>query len=106
MSKDREKKKRPILKTVLLILTILSLLSSGFAIYEIFSLQSIENMIRYIVIGILVLIDLIIIFKTKGIFKKRPKKKHSKRIGYIIFMVLYTLICVFVGIVIFTYMVS
>ncbi len=101
MSKDREKKKRPILKTVLLILTILSLLSSGFAIYEIFSLQSIENMIRYIVIGILVLIDLIIIFKTKGIFKKRPKKKHSKRIGYIIFMVLYTLICVFVGIVIF-----
>ncbi len=101
MSKDREKKKRPILKTVLLILTILSLLSSGFAIYEIFSLQSIENMIRYIVIGILVLIDLIIIFKTKGIFKKRPKKKHSKRIGYIIFMILYTLICAFVGIVIF-----
>lgn len=101
MSKDREKKKRPILKIVLLILTILSLLSSCFAIYEIFSLQSIENMIRYIVIGVLALIDLIIIFKTKSIFKKRPKKKHSKRIGYIIFMVLYTLICAFVGIVIF-----
>ncbi len=100
MSKDREKKKRPILKIVLLILTILSLLSSGFAIYEIFSLQSIENMIRYIVIGVLALIDLIIIFKTKGIFKKRPKKKRSKRIGYIIFMVLYILICAFVGAVI------
>ncbi len=101
MRKDREKKKKSILKIVLLILTILSLLSSGFAIYEIFSLQSIENMIRYIIIGILVLIDLIIIFKTKGIFKKRPKKKHSKRIGYIVFMILYTLICAFVGIVIF-----
>lgn len=101
MSKDREKEKRPILKIVLLILTIISLLSSAFAIYEIFSLQSIEDLIRYIVIGVLVLIDLIIILKTKGICKKRPKNKHSKRIGYIIFMVIYTLICIFVGIVIF-----
>ncbi len=101
MSKDREKKRRPILKIALLILTIISLLSSAFAIYEILSLQSIENLIRYIVVGILVLIDLIIILKTKSICKKRPKNKHSKRLGYIIFMVIYTLICAFVGIVIF-----
>ena len=101
MSKDREKKRRPILKIVLLILTTISLISSAFAIYEILSLQSIENLIRYIVVGVLVLIDLIIILKTKSICKKRPKNKHSKRLGYIIFMVIYTLICAFVGIVIF-----
>ena len=37
MSKDREKKRRPILKIVLLILTTISSISSAFAIYEILS---------------------------------------------------------------------
>ena len=98
---DTDIRKKPILKITILILSIISLLSSGFAIYEIFMLESIENTIRYIVIGILILLDVLIIFKTKGILKKRPKKKHSKRIGYIIFMVLYTLICLAVALVIF-----
>lgn len=98
---DTDIRKKPILKITILILSIISLLSSGFAIYEIFMLGSIENTIRYIVIGILILLDVLIIFKTKGILKKRPKKKHFKRIGYIIFMVLYTLICLAVALVIF-----
>lgn len=98
---DTDIRKKPILKITILILSIISLFSSGFAIYEIFMLGSIENAIRYIVIGILILLDVLIIFKTKGILKKRPKKKHSKRIGYIIFMVLYTLICLAVALVIF-----
>ena len=98
---DTDIRKKPILKITILILSIISLFSSGFAIYEIFMLGSIENTIRYIVIGILILLDVLIIFKTKGILKKRPKKKHSKRIGYIIFMVLYTLICLAVALVIF-----
>mgnify|MGYP001037132840 CR=1 FL=1 len=98
---DTDIRKKPILKITILILSIISLLSSGFAIYEIFMLGSIENAIRYIVIGILILLDVLIIFKTKGILKKRPKKKHSKRIGYIIFMVLYTLICLAVALVMF-----
>ena len=98
---DTDIRKKPILKITILILSIISLLSSGFAIYEIFMLGSIENTIRYIVIGILILLDVLMIFKTKGILKKRPKKKHSKRIGYIIFMVLYTLICLAVALVIF-----
>lgn len=98
---DTDIRKKPILKITILILSIISLFSSGFAIYEIFMLGSIENAIRYIVIGILILLDVLIIFKTKGILKKRPKKKHSKRIGYIIFMVIYTLICLAVALVIF-----
>ena len=101
MTKEKDTKRKPILKLIILILSIISLLSSCFAIYEIFMLSSIENMIRYVVIGILILLDLLIIFKTKGILKKRPKNKHSKRIGFITFMILYTIICILVGAVIF-----
>ena len=101
MTKEKETKKKPILKIVILILSVIAVLSSCFAIYEIFMLASVENMIRYIVIGVLVLLDILIIFKTKGILKKRPKNKHSKRIGYIIFMILYTIICIIVGAMIF-----
>jgi len=82
-----------------IILVIISLLSSFFAIYEIFLLSGIETLIRYIVIGVLILIDLIILFKSRGIRKK--KKKKSKRVLFIIFDIIYMLICLAVGIVIF-----
>ena len=101
MTKEKDTKKKPILKIIILILSIIAVLSSCFAIYEIFMLATIENTIRYIVMGILVLLDISIIFKTKGILKRRPKNKHSKRIGYIIFMILYTIICIIVGSIIF-----
>lgn len=101
MTKEKGTKKRPILKIIILILSIIALLSSAFAIYEIFTLATVEDLIRYIVMGVLVLLDLLIIFKTKGILGKRPKNKHSKRIGYIIFMVLYSIICTMIGLVLF-----
>ena len=82
-----------------IILVIITLLSSFFAIYEIFLLSGIETLIRYIVIGVLILIDLIILFKSRGIRKK--KKKKSKRVLFIIFDIIYMLICLAVGIVIF-----
>ena len=87
MTKEKETKNKPILKIVITILSVIALLSSAFAIYELLMLVSIEDMLRYIVIGILIILDLLIILKTRGIWKKRPKKKRSKRIGYIIFMV-------------------
>ena len=101
MTKEKETKNKPILKIVITILSVIALLSSAFAIYELLMLVSIEDMLRYIVIGILIIIDLLIILKTRGIWKKRPKKKRSKRIGYIIFMVLYSIICMAIGLVIF-----
>lgn len=82
-----------------IILVIITLLSSFFAIYEIFLLSGIETLIRYIVIGVLILINLIILFKSRGIRKK--KKKKSKRVLFIIFDIIYMLICLAVGIVIF-----
>lgn len=101
MTKEKETKNKPILKIVITILSVIALLSSAFAIYELLMLVSIEDMLRYIVIGILIILDLLIILKTRGIWKKRPKKKRSKRIGYIIFMVLYSIICMAIGLVIF-----
>ncbi len=92
-AKDEKKSKQGL---VLNIFLIISLLTSLFAMYEIFLLDSIENVLRYIVMGILMLIDLVLIFKR--IFSKKKKKR---RIGFIIFMLLYSLICGFVGGVIF-----
>ena len=98
--KDVEiEEKKPKIRIVLLIFLILALLTSGFLIYEIFLLSSIETLIRYIVIGILLLIDLILFFRVRNASRKR-KKKRSKRIGLISFMILYSLICFVLGFVI------
>lgn len=105
MSKDKDtKEKRAKLGIILYFFLLLALISSAFAIYEIFLLSSIENTLRYIIMGILVVIDLILIIRTKIVVKKNKKgknKKNSKRIGFIIFMLLYSTICCLVGGVIF-----
>ena len=91
--KTKEKKDSVFLKFFIFIFLIVALATSAFAIYEIFLLSSIENTIRYIVIGVLVLLDLIFIIKT---FKKKKKKK--KRNGLFLFiLLLYSLICFAIG---------
>ena len=89
-NEPRERKRK--FRFVLYIFLVLALLTSAFAIYEIFLLSSIENVLRYIVIGILIFIDLILFIKVRFASKKR-KKKHSKHIGLISFMVIYSIIC-------------
>ena len=96
-NETREKKSK--LRIILYIFLVLALLASAFAIYEIFLLSSIETLIRYIIIGILALIDLFLIIKVRIASRKR-KKKRSKRIGLISFMLLYSLICLAIGLVI------
>lgn len=93
------KEKKPKIKIVLLIFLILALLTSAFAIYEIFLLSSIETLIRYIVIGILLFTDFILFIRVRKASKKR-KKKRNKRIGLISFMICYSIICLAVGLVI------
>ena len=100
MPKEKSSRKFSILKFIIIILTIIALCTSVFAIYELFKLSSIENLIRYIVIGILILLDFFIICKGLLIFRKRAKNRRSKRIGFIIFLVLYSIICGSVGAVI------
>jgi len=92
MQSNERVKSRKLLSLIIKIFSIIALGASIFAIYEIFLLSSIENLIRYIVIGILILIDIVILFKFKS--KKRPKGT------YLTFLFFFSLICIGVGIVI------
>ena len=102
MSKEKEQnKKKSKLAIILYIFLIIALIGSLFAIYEIFLLSSIETLIRYIVIGILLLIDLALFIKVRNKKKKKKNGKESKQIGLILFMLLYSIICFAVGGIIF-----
>lgn len=92
MQSNERVKSRKLLSLIIKIFSIIALGASIFAIYEIFLLSSIENLIRYIVIGILILIDIVILFKFKS------KKRHKGT--YLTFLFFFSLICIGVGIVI------
>lgn len=98
-TENETRERKPRMNLVLSIFLIIAILASGFAIYEIFLLNSIETLIRYIIIGVLILIDVVLFFKVRSFSKKR-KKKRKKKIPLIIFMIIYSLICFAVGIVI------
>lgn len=101
MSKEKENDNgiSKVKKVIMIILLVISLISSIFAIYEIYILSTIENTIRYIVMGVLALIDILLIFKTKKIFKKRKKAKKASL--FITCMIIYSIICLAVGGIIF-----
>ena len=88
----------------LTILVILSLASSAYLIYELLLLGAIEPLIRYIVIGILALIDVIILVKLI-LIKVSRKKKRKKHIGYIVCSILYAILC-FAGAFVINYLYS
>lgn len=96
---SRNKRKKS--SIVALVFFIIALVASGYLIYNIFLLNSIENLIRYIAIGILMLVDLISFIKMRLVWKnkksKKKKKKESKRIGFISFLIIYSLICILLG---------
>ena len=83
------------------ILLLLAIGCSGFCIYQILLLSGIENLIRYIVIGLIALIDLVFIIKLLLIKSNRKKnKKKKKHIGYGIAMFLFAGLCFAAGFVI------
>lgn len=95
---EEPKKKRKKSSIVSLIFFLISLLCSGGLIYSILLLDNIENNIRYIAIGVFVFIDLILMIKMINIWKDKKKKrkkqkKESKRVGFIIFLIIYSLLC-------------
>ena len=71
----KTKNKRKKSSIVALIFFIISLVASGYLIYNILRLSGIEDLIRYIIIGILALIDLISFIKMRIIWKNKQKKK-------------------------------
>ena len=93
MEKKKKKKKY---RLWLLILTLITILANFFAIYEILLLGPVEEVIRYVVIGIFLLIDLVFFLKMK---KKRTKKENKAKL-LTFFLVLYLLFSLFIGIVI------
>ena len=70
--KDKKKKK---CRLWLAILSILVILTNIFAIYNILLLGPVEEVIRYIIIGVFVVLDLVIILKLG--LKEDTKKKSQ-----------------------------
>ena len=54
-----KKKEKSIIRFIMTLFYIMALGASIFAIYEIYLLESVEDLIRYIVMGVLVFIDLL-----------------------------------------------
>ncbi len=59
-------------------------------------LSSIETLIRYIVIGILILIDIFILLKCRKYLKNKGNKKTKKK-TFLTLVILYMIICLLVG---------
>ena len=95
--KDKKKKK---CRLWLAILSILVILTNIFAIYNILLLGPVEEVIRYIVIGVFVVLDLVIIFKVRS--KRKHKEKKARLLTF--FLILYLLInCAISGLIMYAY---
>ena len=95
-TKDKEPKKKKKTLIVDIIFVLLTVLSSAFLIYSLTLLGSIEVVLRYIVIGIIALFDLILIinlFRNKK--KKKQLKKSIKRFFLSLLILLYTFLKVY-----------
>ena len=96
MAKKEKKEGSGLFSKIACFFGISAILSSIFAIYELLLLSSIETLIRYIVIGIFVFIDIFILFKCKKYFKNNEKKKTKKK-TFLVLVILYMIICLIVG---------
>ena len=93
---NKEKKEKKKSRIWLIIFGLIVILSNLFAIYNILRLGSIEEVIRYILIGIFVVLDILIIFKIRG---KRKHKERKVRL-LIVLLVLYLLMNIAISFVI------
>jgi len=102
MTKEIDGKTSKIFNIFLTLFLLIALVGSGFLIYELLLLSSIETLIRYIVVGVLVFIDFCFLLKYRRIVKgKVKKKKKSKNRLFVFFLILYAIICYGLGGVIF-----
>ena len=94
--KKEKKKKKKKYRLWLFILTLITILANFFAIYEILLLGPVEEVIRYVIIGVFLLIDLVFFLKMK----KKRKKKENKAKLLTFFLILYLLLSLCIGVVI------
>ncbi len=86
--KKQKKTKKPTNQILILILLILSLVACGFDVYNIFLLNSIEDLIRYIVIGLIIVIELFFLIKTILIFRNKKKTRHRVLVTFMILTII------------------
>lgn len=96
MAKKKEKKGLGIKYYIMILFFIIEVVASLFAIYEIYLLSSIEDLLRTIVMGVLIVIDLLFLWRLHAHRKKKDKKKGL----FFFLIILYTIICVSVGLII------
>ena len=96
MKKKKEKSGKQKKRLWLLILGIFVILVNAFTIYTILLLGPIEEMIRYIIIGVCILIDLIFCFRIRA--KRKHKEKKVKLLTT--FLILYLILNILVSVVI------
>lgn len=90
-------KKNSIGKIFYIIVSLLAIATSGYAIYHILLLNTIENLIRYIIIGIIGIIDFIILIRM--IVAIKSKKQKKRRISTIL-MILYSILMIAIALII------
>ena len=73
MASNSEKKESKIVNFFIVLFLIIAIGVSLFAIYEIFLLNSIEDTVRYILMSIIGLFDLLFILKTRKLISKKSK---------------------------------
>ena len=95
---EKVKEKKSIFNFFLILILFITICSSIYTIYSLTLLDSIENTLRYIAMGVIAFIDLLLILKV--FLKSKKKKKRKKKIGTMIFMIFFTIICIAVSILI------
>ena len=104
MSKVQNNKSSLFTNIIIFIFLIFALLTSGYLIYNLVLLSSIETLIRYIVIGLLGLFDLFLVIKSRFLIKNKVKKKKKtgeikkpKKWLFIFMLIIYSTICGGIG---------
>ena len=99
-NKEKKEKKNKKCRLWLAIISIIVILSNLFAIYNILLLGPVEEVIRYIIIGVFVIFDILIIFKVRS--KRRHKEKKAKLLTFL--LIIYLIInCVISGLIMYAY---
>lgn len=96
--KEKSKKSNKIWNIIVIIALLLAILASSYSIYHILLLGPIEPVIRYIIVGIFILIDLIAFIKVLKTIKGKKKKKHH--FLFIFLMTIYIIINALIGFII------
>lgn len=94
MSNKTPVEKKPKGWIIYSLLFIITILSSIFSIYEITLLATIETTLRYIIIGILIFVDFLLLIRIRKYLHPKKKKKH---VFLFLFMLFYAIICGIVG---------